>query len=106
MTHASTATGPFAAPTNLIRLSVGIESADDLVADLEQGARGDARPRLTCARAGVGPALRGRDDPELRARRVGARARRPYGVSSAGWITVPPSSTIFSSAASASSTLK
>ena len=36
MTHASTATGPFAAPANLIRLSVGIESADDLVADLDQ----------------------------------------------------------------------
>ncbi|CAN5723717.1 cystathionine gamma-synthase [soil metagenome] len=35
MTHASTAEGPFAAPTNLVRLSVGIESADDLVADLE-----------------------------------------------------------------------
>jgi cystathionine beta-lyase/cystathionine gamma-synthase len=34
MTHASTATGPFAAPKNLVRLSVGIESADDLVADL------------------------------------------------------------------------
>jgi len=35
MTHASTADGPFAAPRNLIRLSVGIESADDLIADLE-----------------------------------------------------------------------
>ena len=35
MTHASTAEGPFAAPRNLIRLSVGIESVDDLVADLE-----------------------------------------------------------------------
>ena len=34
MTHASTATGPFAAPSNLIRLSVGIESAADLVDDL------------------------------------------------------------------------
>jgi cystathionine gamma-synthase len=34
MTHASTAAGPFAAPRNLIRLSVGIESADDLVEDL------------------------------------------------------------------------
>ena len=34
MTHASTAAGPFAAPANLVRLSVGIESADDLVADL------------------------------------------------------------------------
>jgi cystathionine gamma-synthase len=36
MTHASTADSPFAVPENLIRLSVGIESADDLVADLEQ----------------------------------------------------------------------
>ena len=36
MTHASTATGPFAAPPNLVRLSVGIESADDLVEDLAQ----------------------------------------------------------------------
>jgi cystathionine gamma-synthase len=36
MTHASTATGPFAAPPNLVRLSVGIESTEDLVADLER----------------------------------------------------------------------
>jgi cystathionine gamma-synthase len=36
MTHASTADAPFAAPRNLIRLSVGIESVDDLIADLEQ----------------------------------------------------------------------
>src|SRR5439155_25701431 len=35
MTHASTADAPFAAPPNLIRLSVGLESAEDLVADLE-----------------------------------------------------------------------
>jgi len=35
MTHASSATGPFAAPPNLVRLSVGLEAADDLVADLE-----------------------------------------------------------------------
>jgi cystathionine beta-lyase/cystathionine gamma-synthase len=35
MTHASTAESSYAAPSNLIRLSVGIESADDLVADLE-----------------------------------------------------------------------
>jgi cystathionine beta-lyase/cystathionine gamma-synthase len=35
MTHASTAEGPFAAPRNLIRLSVGIESVGDLIADLE-----------------------------------------------------------------------
>jgi cystathionine gamma-synthase len=35
MTHAATATGPFASPRNLVRLSVGIESAGDLVADLD-----------------------------------------------------------------------
>ncbi|MBA2424934.1 MAG: cystathionine gamma-synthase [Actinobacteria bacterium] len=35
MTHASTANAPFAVPPNLIRLSVGIESAADLIADLE-----------------------------------------------------------------------
>ncbi|HUJ91511.1 MAG TPA: PLP-dependent transferase, partial [Gaiellaceae bacterium] len=34
MTHAATAAAPFAAPPNLVRLSVGIEAADDLVADL------------------------------------------------------------------------
>src|SRR5436305_7081867 len=36
MTHASTATAPFAAPPNLVRLSVGIESAEDLILDLER----------------------------------------------------------------------
>ena len=36
MTHASTASAPFAAPRNLVRLSVGIESADDLIEDLQQ----------------------------------------------------------------------
>ncbi len=36
MTHASTADSAFPVPENLIRLSVGIESADDLIADLEQ----------------------------------------------------------------------
>ena len=35
MTHASTADAPFAAPRNLVRFSVGIESVDDLIADLE-----------------------------------------------------------------------
>jgi len=35
MTHASTASAPFAVPGSLVRLSVGIESADDLIADLE-----------------------------------------------------------------------
>jgi cystathionine beta-lyase/cystathionine gamma-synthase len=36
MTHASTASAPFAVPASLVRLSVGIESVGDLVADLEQ----------------------------------------------------------------------
>ncbi len=35
MTHASTASAPFAAPPSLVRLSVGIENVDDLVADLD-----------------------------------------------------------------------
>jgi len=34
MTHAATASAPFAAPPNLIRLSVGLESVDDLLDDL------------------------------------------------------------------------
>jgi cystathionine beta-lyase/cystathionine gamma-synthase len=36
MTHASTADAPIAVPGTLIRLSVGIESATDLIEDLEQ----------------------------------------------------------------------
>jgi cystathionine beta-lyase/cystathionine gamma-synthase len=50
MTHASTADAPFAAPRNLIRLSVGIESADDLIADLES-----ALVRPTAAAAARAP---------------------------------------------------
>ncbi|MBA2537799.1 MAG: cystathionine gamma-synthase [Actinobacteria bacterium] len=44
MTHASTAESPFPVPDNLIRLSVGIESADDLIADLEQALTRVAEP--------------------------------------------------------------
>ena len=36
MTHASTADAPFAVPADLVRLSVGLESVADLVADLER----------------------------------------------------------------------
>jgi len=36
MTHLSVAESPLAVPPGLIRLSVGIEAADDLIADLEQ----------------------------------------------------------------------
>jgi cystathionine gamma-synthase len=36
MTHASVAGSPLAVDPGLVRLSVGIESVDDLVADLEQ----------------------------------------------------------------------
>ena len=40
MTHASTADAPFAVPPTLVRLSVGIESADDLIEDLESALAG------------------------------------------------------------------
>ena len=40
MTHASTADAPFAVPPTLIRLSVGIEAADDLIADLDAALAG------------------------------------------------------------------
>ena len=40
MTHASTSEASFATPGNLVRLSVGLESAADLVADLEQALSG------------------------------------------------------------------
>lgn len=36
MTHASAAGSPLEVPSNLVRLSVGVEAATDLVADLEQ----------------------------------------------------------------------
>jgi cystathionine gamma-synthase len=36
MTHASVAGSPLEVPGNLIRLSVGIEQADDLIADLRR----------------------------------------------------------------------
>jgi cystathionine gamma-synthase len=36
MTHASVAGSPLEVPNDLIRLSVGIEDADDLLADLDR----------------------------------------------------------------------
>jgi cystathionine gamma-synthase len=36
MTHASVAGSPLEVPPTLVRLSVGIEHPDDLVADLDQ----------------------------------------------------------------------
>ncbi len=39
MTHASTADSPIAVPDDLIRLSVGLEDPDDLIADLRQAVR-------------------------------------------------------------------
>jgi cystathionine gamma-synthase len=41
MTHASVAGSPLEVPPDLIRLSVGIEAAEDLVADLEQALTGE-----------------------------------------------------------------
>jgi cystathionine gamma-synthase len=40
MTHASTADAPFPVPPGLVRLSVGIESADDLIDDIESALAG------------------------------------------------------------------
>jgi cystathionine gamma-synthase len=40
MTHASAAGSPLEVPADLVRLSVGIESVADLIADLEQALRG------------------------------------------------------------------
>jgi cystathionine beta-lyase/cystathionine gamma-synthase len=53
MTHASTAGAPFAAPRNLIRLSVGLESPDDLLVDLEQALVRSAAGASTRGRAGT-----------------------------------------------------
>jgi cystathionine gamma-synthase len=39
MTHASTAGSQLEVPDDLVRLSVGIEDSDDLLADLEQALR-------------------------------------------------------------------
>ncbi len=51
MTHASAAGSPLEVPDNLIRLSVGIEHPDDLVADLEQALGGSVRTgRSGCRR--------------------------------------------------------
>jgi cystathionine gamma-synthase len=36
MTHASVAESPLAVPSDLVRLSVGLETVDDLIADLDQ----------------------------------------------------------------------
>ena len=36
MTHASVAGTTLQVPANLVRISVGIENADDLIADLKQ----------------------------------------------------------------------
>ncbi len=54
MTHASTATAPFAAPPNLVRLSVGIESAADLIADLEHALVTGDRSRVSARPPGAG----------------------------------------------------
>jgi cystathionine gamma-synthase len=44
MTHASVAGSPLEVPADLIRLSVGLEHVDDLIADLDQALRATPRP--------------------------------------------------------------
>lgn len=48
MTHASLSESPYSIPENLVRLSVGIESVDDLIADLDVA--------LACVRVGASSA--------------------------------------------------
>ena len=43
MTHASVAGSPLEVPDDLVRLSVGIEHPDDLIADLAQALERDQR---------------------------------------------------------------
>ncbi len=47
MTHAATADAPFAAPPNLVRLSVGIESAEDLAERPRERARPGCRTSMS-----------------------------------------------------------
>ena len=74
MTHASTAAAPFAAPPNLVRLSVGIESAADLTRRSRDRAR--SAPPRTRERRDRRSRLRRDPDGVPQQVRVGRRARR------------------------------
>ncbi len=67
----------FSIPDNMIRLSCGIENAEDLVADLAQALE---QPRADRSPAAPKPSLR-RPDPSFR-----LRQRRSLGL----WLLVPP----------------
>ncbi len=56
MTHASAAGSPLEVPGDLVRLSVGIETVDDLLADLEQALR------LSASAAEIAAGMELRDD--------------------------------------------
>lgn len=49
MTHASVRDTPFAVPTDLVRLSVGVENVEDLWGDLDQAPAAVASLRLPVA---------------------------------------------------------
>src|SRR6266849_329790 len=59
MTHASASGSPLEVPSDLVRLSVGIEAVEDLIADLAQAIRssgaGQGRPQETGARRPPAP---------------------------------------------------
>jgi hypothetical protein len=60
MTHASVKGTPLAVPENVVRLSVGIESVDDLIADLDAALakrRRHAPPPPAAARRRPRPAI-------------------------------------------------
>ena len=78
MTHASTAGAPFAPPSNLVRLSVGIESAGRPARRPRRGARQapSARARVRVASGGTLRHAAARTAPE-RAAGASRRASRP-----------------------------
>nr|WP_284291074.1 PLP-dependent transferase [Angustibacter aerolatus] len=81
MTHASAAGSLLEVPNDLVRLSVGIEDGDDLLADLEQAL---SRPRTARGPGGAPRRPLGHLLERLRHERDGAaQARRPGGCTAA-----------------------
>ena len=87
MTHASAAGSPLAVDPALVRLSVGIETADDLVADLRAGARRAwAETRLRWRSHGT---IRGSPPWQVSSRSSSSRRRASTRARSSSTSTVP-----------------
>ena len=78
MTHLSVAGSPLEVDPALVRLSVGIEDADDLIADLRARPRRRVapRPRSGQARTAARPSARSQGAPSAPTRGVGVQAER------------------------------